>query len=100
MTRINSGGAERRGMPSPNSLAAIDAAARVLLARAEEIVAACAMTHPAAVVGVVPRPEDDAVRIHPPLGRQCQSRWVGWRLAASTVPRQGVTQRAAVAHLK
>ncbi len=51
-------------MASPNSRAAIAAAARVLLAHAEEIVAACAMAHPAAVVGVVPRPEDDVVRIH------------------------------------
>jgi len=51
-------------MASPNSLAAIDAAERVLLAHAEEIVATCAMAHPAAAVGIVPVPEDDAVHIH------------------------------------
>jgi len=51
-------------MPSPNSIAAIAAAERVLLAHADEIAAACAMAHPTVVVGVVPSPEDDAVRIH------------------------------------
>ncbi len=51
-------------MTSPNSLAAIDAAARVLLAHVEEIVAACAMAHPTVVVGVVPVPEEDAGHIH------------------------------------
>jgi len=51
-------------MPSPNSLAAIAAAERVLLAHADEIAAACAMAHPTVVVDVVPNPEDDAVRIH------------------------------------
>ncbi len=51
-------------MPSPNTIAAINAAARVLLAHAEEIVVACAMAHPTVVVGVVPVPEEDAVHIH------------------------------------
>ncbi len=51
-------------MPSPNSLAAIDAAERVLLAHADEIAAACVMAHPTVVVSVVPSPADDAVRIH------------------------------------
>jgi hypothetical protein len=51
-------------MASPNSLAAIDAAARILLAHADEIVAACAMAHPTVVVGIVPVPEEDAVHIH------------------------------------
>ncbi len=51
-------------MTSPNTIAAIDAAARVLFAHAEEIVAACAMAHPTVVVGVVPVPEEDAVHIH------------------------------------
>jgi hypothetical protein len=51
-------------MASPNTIAAIDAAARVLLAHAAEIVAACAMAHPTVVVGVVPVPEEDAVHIH------------------------------------
>ncbi len=51
-------------MPSPNTSAAIDVAACVLLAHAEEIAAARAMAHPATVVGVVPIPEADPVRIH------------------------------------
>ncbi len=51
-------------MASPTSLAAIAAAERVLLAHADEIAAACAMAHPTVVVGVVPNPEDDAVRVH------------------------------------
>jgi len=51
-------------MASPNTIAAIDAAERVLLTHAEEIVAACAMAHPTAVVGVVPVPEEDAVHVH------------------------------------
>ncbi len=51
-------------MSSPNTSAAIDAAARVLLAHAAEIVAACAMAHPTVVVGVVSVPEEDAVHIH------------------------------------
>jgi len=51
-------------MTSSNTIAAIDAAARVLLAHAAEIVAACAMAHPTVVVGVVPVPEEDAVHIH------------------------------------
>jgi len=51
-------------MSSPNTIAAINAAECVLLAHAEEIAAACAMAHPAAVVGVVPVPEEDAVHIH------------------------------------
>ncbi len=51
-------------MASPNTITAIDAAARVLFAHADEIVAACAMAHPTVVVGVVPVPEEDAVHIH------------------------------------
>jgi len=51
-------------MTSPNTSAAIDDAARVLCAHAEEIVAACAMAHPTVVVGVVPVPEEDAMHIH------------------------------------